>query len=77
VFSAADITPTGPVPITAYNGYEVERDGELLGLVTAPTADLVNRGIDPLTHVVDRLNELEREWGFERLANELSTGITL
>jgi hypothetical protein len=45
--------------------------------VTVRTADLFNRSVEPSAHIADRLNDCERERGFDELAAALADGLEL
>jgi len=77
VFTADDITASAPFPRSTSQRFNVERDGTPLGWVTVHTADLFNRSVDPAAHIADRLNECERERGFDELAAALADGLKL
>jgi hypothetical protein len=77
VFSAADVSASAPFPRSASQRFSVERDGTALGWVTVPTAELLDRRVDPMAHIAARLNDLERERGFDELASALAGGLEL
>lgn len=77
MFTADDITASAPIPRSTWQRFNVERDGRPLGWVTVHTADLFNRSVEPTAHVADRLNDCERERGFDELAAALADGLEL
>ncbi|MDQ3629861.1 MAG: hypothetical protein M3417_01020 [Actinomycetota bacterium] len=77
MFTAGDITATAPFPRSTVQRFNVEHDGSPLGWVTVRTADLFERRDDPAAHIADRLNEYERDRGFEELAAALADGLEL
>ena len=77
MFTADDITASAPIPRSTSQRFNVERDGSRLGWVTVRTADLFNRSVEPSAHIADRLNDHERERGFDELAAALADGLEL
>jgi hypothetical protein len=71
-FSREDIEPAGQVPGTTALAYIISRDGKGIGRVHAMGAvGWVNSGEDPQERIARRLNEVEDEEGFDRLADAL------
>jgi hypothetical protein len=77
-FTPDDIEPIGYVPGTTAGEYAVSRDGDEIGLVHLyEMVHLKNTGQDPRETVARRLNDIEQDEGFDRLASVLRSTLKL